>query len=159
MKLIKVINVFAKYMLAIICFSSVVSCEKIKLSQSNFSISNDRDHAYIFNKLNNSITVEQQVVDYKVVDDNLFILRMVAESIDCYDAERVPAIITHYSNVEEYWHINLSNDSKKGPFTKPLFISYLKELGDYDINLKISNSYVINTEYFKMEEKKCSFVK
>ena len=77
---------------------------------SNLSVSEDTDHLYVYDKSKNLIIIDQLVVDYEIKGDELFVLRMVSDSIDCYDINNVPTIITHYSEKKEYWIINLGKD-------------------------------------------------
>jgi len=162
MEIVKALRAYSLQILFIIIFVvlfSITSCEQYKLNQSNFSISEDFDHRYIFNKSNNVIVIDQMVVDYEIKGESLFVLRMIAESIDCYDEKGIPTIMTHYSDVEEYWHINLKNDEIEGPFNKTSFIDVVKRIGLSDVELEMPNTYASNSEYFEKRVSKCAMIK
>ena len=154
----KFIDIKAKYLkklLILVISFLIVSCEQYKLMNSNLSVSEDTDHLYVYDKSKNLIIIDQLVVDYEIKGDELFVLRMVSDSIDCYDINNVPTIITHYSEKKEYWIINLGKDEIDGPFDENTFKLKLKSKGLSDINLKVPTNYRANTEYFIKEKSAC----
>ena len=162
MNIVKVLRKYNLQILFIVFFAVlllITSCEQYKLNQSNFSLNGDYDHRYLFNKSNNAIVIDTLVLDYEITGDSLFVLRMISESIDCYDEEGIPTIMTHYSDVEEYWYINLENDEVDGPFNKASFIDVVKRIGLSDVELEVPNTYASNSEYFEKSVSKCAMIK
>jgi len=115
----------------------------------------DKDHQYFVNDKENAVIIPEQVVDVVEKKSFLFVLRMVAESIDCYNESGIPTIITHYSEAKEYWIINLNNDRVDGPFDEDAFKHQLEKVGFLDVNLKVPQNYRANTEYFNKEKSAC----
>ena len=157
MNLIKKDSRACKLVLMFIILFSITSCDQYKLSTSNFSINMDSGHTYIFDKSKNLIVIDQLVVDNEIKGEDLFVLRMVSESIDCYNSHNIPTIITHYSSVEEYWHIGLNSESITGPFDKTSFHNYLNlnDIDTNDLNLTMPSTYNSNTNYFEKQRLKC----
>ena len=118
------------------------------LSGSGYKLINySDDHIFLVREKDNKRVIEEQIVDFERNGDNLLVLRMVAESMDCYD-DGVPTIITHYSDVKEYWIINLVAQTEKGPFDEQVFNETLVKLGISDVALDVPKSYRQNTDVF-----------
>ena len=115
----------------------------------------DKDHQYFVNEIEHTVIIPDQVVDVVEEKGFLLVLRMVAESIDCYNKSGIPTIITHYSAAKEYWIINLNSDQVDGPFDEDAFKHQLEKAGLLDINLKVPQYYRANTEYFNKSKSAC----
>ena len=135
----------------------VTGCSLDSLSNSDFRIENyDDDHIYIRQKSTSQVVIEEHVVDSLVHDDSLYVLRMVAESPDCYDDRGVPTIITHYSDIKEYWIINLKTNGIEGPFNEEEFQARTDGL---NISLSVPKRYYPNTKAFLARMANCQKMK
>ncbi len=119
----------------------------------------DRDdsHVYLSKKSSGqfSIVVDQQIVDFKIVKNYLLVRRKVAESFDCYDKKNVASIITHYSNEDEYWVIDLEKDKETGPLKEESYFRLLKDLELPLVKLRVPSSFIPNSEAFKKWRVEC----
>lgn len=110
-------------------------------------VSNDRDHVYLVDA-KGGLAVGQQVVDIDADKNYIFILRMVSESMDCYDSQGVPTIITHYSEEKEFWIIDSEKARVVGPFSDRQFEEMLGRLDIDSVSLQIPNSYKSNSKIY-----------
>jgi hypothetical protein len=117
----------------------------------------DHSHVYILKKSRDqlSIVIDQQIVDFKIVENQLLVRRKVAESFDCYDKKNVASIITHYSNEDEYWVIDLKKDKETGPLKEESYFRLLKDLELPPVKLTVPSSFAPNSEAFKKWREEC----
>lgn len=147
-------------MLGIILILILTGCMsgEHKLLGGNYYLSDSDDsHVYILKKSGDqfSIIVNQQIVDFKVVKNYVLVLRKVAESFDCYNEKNVPTIITHYSNEDEYWVIDLQRDKEMGPLKEEAYFHLLKKLELPLMKLSVPSAFVPNSEAFKKWREEC----
>ena len=124
----------------------------------NYYLSNgDASHVYIWkkSKSENTIVVDQQIVDLKIENAYVLVLRKVAESFDCYDEKNQPKIVTHYSNKDEYWIIDPRKENEIGPLKEQAYSETLKKLGLPLVQLSAPSNFVPNTGAFKESTKDC----
>jgi hypothetical protein len=123
----------------------------------NYYLNRDSSHAYIWKKSKDhaTIAVEQQIVALKTEKDYVLILRKIAESADCYDKQNVPTIITHYSNEDEYWVIDLKKEREIGPLKEQAYFEALRKLGLPPVKLTAPSNFAPNTEAFEKWTKDC----
>ncbi|WP_167346336.1 DUF3997 domain-containing protein [Pseudoalteromonas arabiensis] len=133
----------------------LTACGQDRANSNIKFVDADKDHQYFVNKIKNTVIIPDQVVDVVEEKGFLLVLRMVAESIDCYNKSGIPTIITHYSESKEYWIINLNSDQVDGPFDEDAFKHQLEKASLLDINLKVPQNYRANTEYFNKEKSAC----
>ena len=103
----------------------------------------DDEHAYISN--GNRVVVDQFVVDFHRNGDFLFVLRKIANSIDCYDDHNIPTIITHWSDESEYWVINVATETEIGPLREQDYLQLLAQRKLGLSKLSTPNDYRSNT--------------
>jgi hypothetical protein len=118
----------------------------------------DDSHVYIYKRTaskHNTVVVDQQVVDYEVVRGYLLVLRKVAESPDCYDKKGVPTIITHYSDNDEYWIINVNTEKEIGPLDGRDYFQAGQKLGLPRLKLRAPSTFTPNTEQFRKLSQDC----
>lgn len=129
---------------------------------SGYSLNNgDDDHVYIAKHSGgvDRIIIEQQVVDWTTLNGRwVFILRMVANSVECYDDKNSATLITHYSSQREYWVIDLANSTELGPLTERGFESESRRLTFGAAHLEVPSYYHDNTSAFDERVKECSRV-
>jgi hypothetical protein len=82
--------------------------------------------------------------------------RKVAESFDCYDEKNVSKIITHYTNEDEYWVIDLQKDKETGPLKEGPYLELLKKLELPVVKLTVPSRFVSNSEVFKKWREGCA---
>jgi hypothetical protein len=124
-----------------------------------YLIDGDEDHVYLAKKTQTSeddtLIVDEQVVDYRITNGYLLVLRKVAESFDCYDKRNVPTIITYYSNKDEYWVIDLINEKENGPLSAQAYVLMLNKLQLPLVKLSAPSNYYHNDEVFAKRRKEC----
>ncbi|MEN8251468.1 MAG: hypothetical protein ABFS32_21260 [Bacteroidota bacterium] len=137
--------------------------ESIPLGNDYYLSDSDRNHIYIYKKMDDkegfNIVVEQHVLDFQVIRGYLLVLRGVASSLDCYDQNNIPTIITHYSDKREYWVINMKVGNIKGPLDKPNYLHIKNELGFGNVELKSKYHIQSNTKSFNKLISECSKIK
>lgn len=104
-----------------------------------YLVDDDPDH--IFLAADSRAIVGQQVVDLDVRGDYIVVLRMVADSKECYDDKGGPIIVTSYSDNKEYWIIDWKRKSTIGPLTEGAFVRRLQIIGIRGVKLKVPRSY------------------
>lgn len=119
-------------------------------------VTDKNDHVFIVDSRKMVPVVEQQVVDYKFVKNQLFVLRMVAQSADCYDLEGMPTIITRYSDIKEYWILDLKSKQRLGPYPEQEFKKILKKLDRESVDLTVPSGYKNNIEEFSKWKSNCA---
>lgn len=141
---------------------SLVACAASETNLGGRYYLNDSDaaHVYIVKKSDekkeyDTVVVDQQVVDIKVVHGYLLALRKVADSVGCYDDTDTPTIITHYSDKDEYWIIDLKNENEIGPLSEQSYFEMQKQLGLPAVKLRVPSDFVSNSEAFKKWSKDC----
>ncbi len=145
--------------ISLITLMLLSSCDLYSGNKSNIKlIDNDKDHKYFVNSNTNLVVIPDQVVDFDRQGEFVFVLRMVSESIDCFDEDGIPTIITHYSNKKEYWLINQINDEVEGPLEANDFYKKINKKGINEVKLEVPKTYKSNTERFILEKKSCSKV-
>src|SRR4051812_16784881 len=96
----------ALYLGIVLVGLSLAGCEggSSRLGWSNYYVaSSDLSHVYLWKQsTTNAIVVDEQIVDLRIEDDYALVRRKVAQSVDCYDKNNSPTIITHYSEEDEY---------------------------------------------------------
>jgi len=120
-------------------------------------ISSDDDHVYIVKNDNDSkkVVIDQQIVDHQIVGSQVFILRKVAISYDCYNEKNIPKIITHYTDKSEFWVIDVKNKKEIGPLTEEGLYLYSQKIGVVPKSFGSHSSYISNTDMFIKWKKDC----
>lgn len=118
----------------------------------------DPQHVYIWKEMGiqNEVVIEQQVVDFEVLKGYLLVRRKVAKSVDCYDRNNVPTIVTHYTDEDEYWVIDLNEETETGPLKEQSYLGLLKNIGLPPVDLTVPSTYIPNTEIFNNWVKDCT---
>ncbi len=116
----------------------------------------DSDHVWVIRERDGSAVTGEQIVDFEVRGDYVFFLRMVSNSVDCYDESGVPTLITHYGDDEEYWVVSNSQGSEFGPMSRMEFFNWLKMHQVADVDLRVPKSYRSNTAAFESSLAKCA---
>ena len=117
----------------------------------------DDAHVYLSKKSNgkSSIVIDQQIVDFKVVGNHVLVRRKVAKSFDCYDKNNVPSIITHYTDQDEYWVIDVTKEKETGPLKEEAYLQLLKELGVSPVKPTVRYYFMPNSDAFKKWRAEC----
>lgn len=139
-------------------FLGLISCSRMNSFGSGYVLNDsDSDHIYITRTVGNQtkIEIDQQIGDWKKIGRYVFVLRMVATSPDCYGKGGDISIITHYSDSEEFWIIDLEAGSSAGPLSKNDYAIKLRQLGLSGPTLLRPSHYRPNTEQFQKMFGKC----
>ena len=108
-------------------------------------------HSWVSN--GRRIVVDDSVVAHQRIGRHLLVRRKVARSVDCYDAKGVPKILTRFSNVDEYWVIDVKDEKERGPLNEDSFVAALRELGltSRSVKLDPQRPYMPNDVAFDAE--------
>ena len=117
----------------------------------------DTHHQYVYAKQEgrSRIVIDQQVVGHRVIGALVLVHRMVARSVDCYDANGKATIMTHYSNQEEFWIIDTRMRKETGPLTRASFNMELRRRGVMEGSFGDVTDYRSNTSSFESDVARC----
>jgi hypothetical protein len=148
---------WAVIFLAVLSLAACMNGEERSLGANYYLIDGDDAHVYLTKKSDgkSSVVIDQQIVDVKVVNDYVFVRRKVAESFDCYDKNNIPSIITHYTEQDEYWVIDLNKGKETGPLKEEAYFQMLRDLGLPLTKLKVRYYFVPNSDAFKKLRSEC----
>jgi hypothetical protein len=158
-------------MLRRLLLSSVLSFLLLSCGESSsrlpgghyYLVDNDDSHVYLVKREKTSevdtLVVDQQIVDYRITNGYLLVLRKVAKDYDCYDEKNVPTIITHYSNEDEYWVIDLQKEKEIGPLKEQMYVKTVKELKLPTVKLNAPKDFYPNSDFFRTRSDKCKRMK
>lgn len=118
----------------------------------------ESEHVWVIREGDGTALTGEHVVGYDIKGDYIIFLRMIAESLDCYDERGTPTIITHYSNEKEYWIVNRKRLEEIGPMTEGEFMGWLKLHKIANVSLVASNGYRTNTDSFAAQIARCTRV-
>jgi hypothetical protein len=115
-----------------------------------------RGHAWI--SKDKRVLVDDYVVGYKSIQGYVVVRRKISRSVDCYDQHGVPTIITHYTDNDEFWIINVTAGVELGPLDEVQYGSTLRNLEMPYVSIPVPSHFHPDTQSFAEFTQRCARV-
>lgn len=141
----------------LVIFSFLACAQSRPLGGSYYLVDIDSNHRSIQRRSDQeAVTViDQQVVGHRKQGNYILVHRMVAISYECVDDEGVRTIITHRTDEEEYWILDVEGVKELGPFGKNELAEAAQRLKIESMDIPRKISYKENTSGFKIRSSRC----
>ena len=119
----------------------LAGCSRTASQEHGFLIEeSDPDHVYVVHGPTRRVVIDVQVLDYEFESNHLHVLQLPGTTIECPSiyGNKHGALVTSYSQEQQYWLIGLQDAKVYGPMSRPQYESQAASRGVNPSSLSIS---------------------